>query len=135
VLSKLLIVGVVTFGVSVLTTLALLFANGGTNKSRQFAVLSDIFSGRCGIRTRVTLVAAMCGLAVGAIVSYTAVAISDGAQIHRCQAACVSIGFDAGRIRLSQDTSATRSKLKVCGCFSQQGNQTEIDLALLPSEE
>jgi hypothetical protein len=64
----------------VLLVLGLLFASGGASKSRQFAVLGDLLSGRQGGLSQGLLIAALLGIVIGAVITFTAVGRRDAAR-------------------------------------------------------
>jgi hypothetical protein len=133
--SKMLMTGVVIFGASVLLVLVLLATHGGANKSRQFEVLGDLLSGRHGSVMRALLVVAMGGLAVGAMISFSAVGRSDAARRKYCQETCVQRGFTQGTLGLSAGRDASGRSYKVCRCSGGPEKELELDPSTFPESE
>jgi hypothetical protein len=129
--STMLLIGSLIFGASVFLVLALLVIHGGANKMRQFAVLGDLLAGRHGARMRGLLIGAFAGLAVGAMISFAAVALTDAARSNQCQKICMERGFEKGTIGPSSRPGDSGRVSKICRCTGGGQADQEIDFGEL----
>jgi hypothetical protein len=111
----LMLIGVVLFFGGGLVFLALLFASGGTARSRQFAVIAELLDGRRGRGKRRLVLAALLLMATGAISLFAGVAAMDARRANHCQDYCTASGFERGTIGPSQDRRP-ESRFVACTC-------------------
>jgi hypothetical protein len=104
----LLLIGAALFGAGALSFLVLLFSSGGAARSRQFALIGALWSGRLGARRRRILRLSLALVGVGALTCFAGVAASDAARAARCSEVCLARGFDTGRIGRSPSRAALR---------------------------
>ena len=108
-------IGAAFFFLGAATLLGLLFANGGLQKSRQFAVLGQLFSAQLGAGKRVLSFVAIGLTVIGGVLCMAGVALKDAARAERCRQYCLTAGFVEGKIGPSVDRAA-KSRFVACTC-------------------
>lgn len=128
---------IVPVGVSVFfdgagTFFALLFASGGLQNSRQFAVLGQLWAGKLGAGRR-NLSLASLGLAVvGGLTCFVGVAASDAQRAKSCDRYCVAEGYAQGKIGPSVDRSP-KGRFVACTCSAPDRASFERRADSVPS--
>jgi hypothetical protein len=95
--------------------IGLLFASGGAQRSRQFAVLGQLWSGALGARRRRLLWLALGLIGTGAAACFAGVAAMDAERARRCHEYCVAAGYAEGRIGASAERDRSR-RFVACLC-------------------
>lgn len=113
------VVGIGFFFVGMLTIMAVVFANGGAQKSKQFQVIGEIASGKLGRRARRALFVGFASALVGMCATFAGVAGSDRARAKKCVATCQARGYADGKIQAStatQPNDVKRAAFVACAC-------------------
>lgn len=127
----LLLIGAALFGAGALTFLVLLLSSGGAARSRQFALIGALWSGRLGAHRRRMLRLSLGLVGVGAVTCFAGVAASDAARAARCSEVCLVRGFDAGRIGASIDRRPAQ-RFVACTCTGANRPPLELRADALP---
>jgi hypothetical protein len=127
----LLLIGAALFGAGALSFLVLLFSSGGAARSRQFALIGALWSGRLGARRRRILRLSLALVGVGALTCFAGVAASDAARAARCSEVCLARGFDTGRIGPSIDRHPAQ-RFVACTCAGANHAPLELRADALP---
>lgn len=124
-MSTLMTLGAAAFFAGGLTFMSLLFSSGGWQRSKQFAVISQLWSGQHG-RARKLLCRACLGLiGTGAVLCFAGVAQMDAERAARCESYCVDHGYQRGAIGPSADRSPA-NRYVACICASDIGSSKEV---------
>jgi len=110
-----MLVGVALFFAGSFGVMALLFASGGAQKSRQFEVLGQLWSGKLGSTRRVLVRASLLLIGAGAMGCFAGVAGMDAARAEGCHARCVAAGYVGGKIGPSIERSKS-GRFVACVC-------------------
>lgn len=129
----LMIVGVSLFFAGTLALMVLMFANGGTRKSRQFVVLGEIWSGKLGKRRRLLVRSALLLTTSGAFLCFAAVAGMDAARASRCQQYCLTAGYIEGNIGPSTDRTR-EARFVACRCMAPDRPTLELRADAIAAE-
>lgn len=120
-----MIIGAALFLAGALSFMAVLFASGGWQRSRQFAVIGKLWKGRLGdFRRRLTQLS-LALIALGAVLCFTAVAMMDAERADRCQDHCQALGHEEGMIGPSQDRSPTG---RFVACICRDAGQADREM-------
>jgi len=111
----LMIFGVCMFFTGVLSVLLLLSANGGWDKSRQFAVLGQLLSGKLGALRRTLSRTALLLTFMGAVLCFAGVGQMDARRAQRCHDHCIAAAYLKGTIGPSVDRTSSR-RFVACAC-------------------
>jgi hypothetical protein len=118
-------VGVGLFFVGVLGVMALLFASGAAQKSRQFEVLGQLWSGKLGVGRRRLVRTAFLLAGSGAVLCFAGVAGMDAERAARCHDHCIASGYHEGKIGPSQERSKS-GRFVACVCQSPDRPPLEL---------
>tara|TARA_R110002096_G_scaffold143328_5_gene299418 strand:+ start:70946 stop:71335 length:390 start_codon:yes stop_codon:yes gene_type:complete len=118
-------IGAALFFAGGLVFAGLLFASGGTQRSRQFEVLGQLFGGRLGQRKRALAVGSLVIAGAGAITCFAAIALMDGARAERCRDYCTNSDFVDGTIGPSLDRSKA-GRFVACTCTAPDKPPLEV---------
>jgi len=113
----LMTIGAIAFFAGGLCFLGLLFSNGGWQRSRQFAVIGQLWTGQLGRSGKLLCRASLSVVTIGAMLCFAGVARMDGERADRCQNYCVADGYEGGEIGPSVDRSPA-SRFVACTCVS-----------------
>lgn len=120
-----MLIGAALFFAGALGFMAVLFASGGWQRSRQFTVIGKLWSGQLGaLRRRVTRLSLLL-VATGAALSFTGVALMDAQRAERCHDYCQAQGHEEGIIGPSQDRSPAA---RFVACICRSAGQPELEL-------
>lgn len=111
--------------------LGTLFASGGWRRSRQFAILGQLWSGALGARRRRLLRTSLVALGGGAALCFAGVASMDAERATRCRDHCLALGFTQGRIGPSEDR-APPTRFVACTCSGEGEAALELRADALP---
>lgn len=117
--------GIGLFFAGVLGTMALLFTNGGAEKSRQFVVLAALWNGSLGAHKRLLCRTALLALATGALLTFAGVSQMDAERAGRCHDYCVGAGFVDGKIGPSVERSK-EARFVACVCTAPDKAPLEL---------
>jgi|GEM_PF-5530891 len=118
-------VGVGLFFVGTLSVFALMFANGGAQKSRQFAVLGQLWSGNFGTLQSRLIRLSLLLVGVGAMTCFAGVGRMDADRAERCQQTCLSAGYSAGQIGPSVER---RKNARFVACICTAPDKAVLEL-------
>ena len=111
----LMIIGVLMFFTGVLGVLALLMANDGWDKARQFAVLQALLTGKLGSGRRTFSLLALLLTFTGAMLCFAGVSQMDAKRAQVCHDHCIAAGYQKGSIGPSVDRSS-EGRFVACTC-------------------
>lgn len=125
-----------TLGASLLAVgglgfLGTLFASGGWRRSRQFAILGQLWSGALGPRRRLMCQLSLATVGAGAILCFAGVASMDAERAARCRDHCMALGFERGLIGPSVDR-APSSRFVACTCSADALAPLELRADTIP---
>ena len=123
--------GVILFLAGGMLFLGLLFASGGAQRSRQFAVIGRMWSGDLGASRRRLLLVSLVLIGSGAIACFSGVAAMDAARAARCNDYCVARDYSKGSIGPSVDRS-TAGRFVACTCTSADRPALELRADAIP---
>jgi len=117
--------GAAAFFAGGLTFMGLLFSSGGSQRSRQFAVISQLWTGQHGSARKLLCRASLGLIATGAVLCFAGVVRMDGERAARCASYCVDDGYQRGAIGPSADRSPA-NRYVACICASDLGPSKEV---------
>lgn len=121
----LMTVGVGLFFAGVAGVMALLFSNGGAQKSRQFEVFGQLWSGKLGPQPRRFLRLAMVLVGSGALLCFAGVGRMDAERAQRCSDYCIAAGYAEGKIGPSVERSKA-GRFVACVCTAPGKEALEL---------
>lgn len=111
----LMLIGAAIFFAGALSVLALMFSSGGWQRSRQFTVLGQLFSGQFGIARRIASMVSVALVVIGATLCFAGVALMDVQRAARCEELCLASGYSNGTIGPSVNRTPA-SRFVACTC-------------------
>lgn len=109
--------------------MGIVFAKGGWNRSKQFAVIAALVRGQHGAFSRTVAIGSFAGIIFGALLLFAGVAAEDVAREKRCAAHCLQAGHPRGIIGPSMAQSMTRrnsAAFLACTCTGGAGPAIEV---------
>jgi len=125
-----------TLGASLLAAgglglLGLLFASGGWRRSRQFAILGQLWSGALGSGRRLLVQLSLAAAVAGAALCFAGVASMDAERARGCHDHCIALGFEQGSIGPSVDRSPS-GRFVACTCSADAIAPLELRADAIP---
>jgi hypothetical protein len=123
-------VGFASFFAGFATLFGLLISRGALAKSRQFAAMGDISSGRQGGGSQILLVVAVLLMAVGACGLFAGVAVGDVGRKNGCKDTCIERGYRTGKVQGSKARDPNRPNVHAfvaCVCSGGASPDLELD--------
>ena len=129
-MSILMIIGASLFLAGGLSFMALLFASGGWQRSRQFAVLGQLWSGARGTARQVLSLGSFALVGFGALLCFAGVLSMDAERAERCHSHCIAAGYVEGVIGASVDRDPA-TRFVACSCKSPDRPTLELRADLM----
>ena len=121
--------GAAIFFASAILFIGVVFAKGGSKRSKQIGVIIAVVRGEHGKTGRRLLIGSFGGVVLGALVLFAGVAANDVKREKLCQAKCVEAGHTRGTIGPSVGMNMTRrntAAFVACTCTGGPGASIEL---------
>jgi hypothetical protein len=105
--------------------MALLFGNGGWQRSRQFAVIGKLCSGALGTARQILTLGSMAVIGLGGLTCFAGVASMDAERANRCRDHCLAAGYQDGVIGPSLDREP-KTRFVACTCTAPDREGLEL---------